>query len=63
MDASAQFMYRTGGSTYATSVSGGNLALIDAIRIEARARRAPQTGGVDDVTFGWGVNIALRNGG
>lgn len=62
MDPRAQFMYRTGGSTYATSVSGGNLALIDALRIEAWARRAPRTGGVDDVTFGWGVNVALRNG-
>lgn len=63
MDATAQFLYRTGGATYATSVSGGSLDDVDAIRIEAQARRAPQAGGVDDVTFGWGVNVFLRNGG
>ena len=63
MDSTAQFTYRTGGSSYATSVPGGSLALIDAIHIEARARRRPQTGGVEDVTYGWGVNVYLRNGG
>lgn len=62
MDSTAQFTYRTGGSTYATSVTGASLALIDAIHIEARARRTPQTGGVEDVTAGWGVNVYLRNG-
>ena len=62
-DASAGFQYRTGGSTYANTVSGGSLANIDAIRIVAQARRRPETGGVDDVTFGWGVNVFLRNGG
>lgn len=61
LDSTAQFMYRTGGSTYATSVSGSSTDDIDAIRIVAQARRKPQTGGVDDVTFGWGVNIHLRN--
>jgi type II secretory pathway pseudopilin PulG len=63
MSGTAQFRYRTGGSTYSTSVSGGALSTIDAIRIQADARRAPQTGGVNDVTFGWGVNVVLRNGG
>jgi hypothetical protein len=63
MDASAGFQYRTGGSTYANTVSGGSLANIDAIRIVAQARRRPETGGVDDVTFGWAVNVFLRNGG
>ena len=62
MDSTAAFQYRTGGSTYATSVTGASLDLIDAIHIEARARRRPQTGGVEDVTFGWGVNVYLRNG-
>lgn len=61
MDATAQFLYRTGGTSYATSVGSGSVDNIDAIRIEAQARRKPQTGGVDDVTFGWGVNIHLRN--
>ena len=63
MDATAQFLYRTGGTTYATSVSGGSRDDIDAIRIEAQARTALRAGGVDDVTFGWGVNVFLRNGG
>ena len=63
MDSTAQFEYRTGGSTYATSVTGGLLALIDAVHIEARARRRPATGGTEDVTYGWGVNVYLRNGG
>lgn len=62
MDSTAAFTYRTGGSTYATSVTGGSLSLIDAIHIEARARRRPQAGGVQDVTYGWGVNVYLRNG-
>lgn len=64
MDATAQFKYRTGGSTYADRVTGtSNLESIDAIRIEAQALRKPRTGGVDDVSFGWGVNVYLRNGG
>lgn len=63
MDASAQFRYRTGGSTYDQQVSSGSVGAIDAIRIEAQARRRPRTGGTDDVTFGWGVNVILRNGG
>ena len=63
MDSSAQFQYRRSDqTTYATSVGGGDVGKIIAIRIEAQARRAPQTGGVDDVTFGWGVNVMLRNG-
>jgi len=65
MDASAQFLYRRTGAYppgYVTSVSGTGLAAIDAIRIEAQARRRPQAGGVDDVTYGWGVNVVLRNG-
>lgn len=63
MDPSAQFLYRRKGvAGYATSVGAANLAEIDAIRVEARARRTPQAGGVDDVTYGWGVNLILRNG-
>jgi Tfp pilus assembly protein PilW len=63
MNTTAQFKYRTTGSTYATSVASGSTSTITAIRIEAQAQRKPQTGGVDDVTFGWGVNVILRNGG
>lgn len=63
LDSSAGFLYRTGGASYATSVTGAaNLGQIDAIRIVAEARTRPQAGGVDDVTYGWGVNVHLRNG-
>jgi hypothetical protein len=63
LDPSARFQYRTGGSSYANAVAGSGLSAIDAIRIVAEAREAPATGGVDDVTFGWAVNVILRNGG
>ena len=61
MDSTAQFMYRTGGSTYADTVSGSNVANIDAVRIVADARLPARSGAMDDVTFGWSVNVALRN--
>lgn len=61
MDSTAQFQYRTGGSTYATSVTGGALANIDAIRIVAEARRRVAAGATEDVTYGWSVNVPLRN--
>jgi prepilin-type N-terminal cleavage/methylation domain-containing protein len=61
VDTLAQFQYRTGGSTYADTIFGAALADIDAIRIVADARKQAPTGGADDITFGWAVNIALRN--
>ena len=63
VDPTAEFQYRTGGATYAATVSGGALANVDAIRIVAQARRQPRTGGVADITYGWSVNVSLRNGG
>lgn len=63
LDPSTGFEYRTGGTTYTGTVVGGMLPAIDAIRIVAEAREAPGTGGVDDVTYGWSVNVFLRNGG
>jgi len=63
LDASSGFLYRTGGSSYVTSVTGAAaLGTIDAIRIVAEARTRPQAGGTEDVTYGWGVNVHLRNG-
>lgn len=63
LDSSSGFLYRTGGAAYATSVTGAaNLGRIDAVRIVAQARTRPQTGGTQDVTYGWGVNVHLRNG-
>ena len=29
----------------------------------AEARSTPRTGGVEDVVYGWSVNVTLRNGG
>lgn len=61
MDTTAQFQYRTGGtSTYADTVSGGSIGIIDAVRLVAEGRRPPATGGRDDITFGWSVNLPLR---
>jgi hypothetical protein len=61
MDSTAQFQYRTGGSSYSDTISAGSVGTIDAVRIVADARKAPPTGGVDDITFGWSVNVPLRN--
>lgn len=61
MDTTAHFQYRTGGSTYADTVSASALGDIDFVRIVADARKRAQTGGRDDITFGWSVNVALRN--
>ncbi len=60
MDTTAQFQYRTGGTTYADTISTA-LGTIDVIRIVAEARKPAPTGGVDDITFGWSVNVPLRN--
>jgi len=61
MDVNAGFQYRTGGSTYADTIIAASLPSIDGIRIVADARKPPRTGGQQDVTFGWSVNVALRN--
>jgi len=61
MDTTAQFQYRTGGSTYADTVTAGSLASIDVVRIVADSRKPAESGGMADITFGWSVNIALRN--
>jgi len=61
IDPSAQFQYRTGGSTYADTVVSSSLDDIDAVRVVADARKRARSGGQEDVTFGWAVNIALRN--
>ena len=61
MDSTAGFAYRTGGSTYSSSVSGPALQDIDAIRVDAEARTHAETGGRSDVRYGWSVSIPLRN--
>lgn len=61
LDSSARFQYRTAAGTYVDTVTTANLGDIDVIRIIAEARKRAPTGGVDDVTAGWSVNVALRN--
>ena len=41
----AQFQYRTGGTTYADAVTGSALGDIDVVRIVADARKPAATGG------------------
>lgn len=61
MDSTAQFQYRTGGSTYADTVTTANLPSIDAVRVVADARRRAESAAQNDVTYGWSVNLLLRN--
>lgn len=61
VDTTAQFRYRTTGGTYVDTVSGASLADVDAVRLVADARKPAPTGGVEDITFGWSVNVPLRN--
>jgi type II secretory pathway pseudopilin PulG len=61
MDPTAQFAYRTGGTTYSAPVTGLSLANIDAVQFVATTRVRAPGGGNDDLTAGWSVNIPLRN--
>jgi len=61
MDTTAQFQYRTGGTTYADTVIGSSVGNIDAVRIIADARVPARSGMQSDATFGWTVDIAVRN--
>jgi len=61
IDTTAQFQYRTGGVSYADTIPTSSIGDVDAVRIVADARLAPPTGGQDDITFGWSVNVTLRN--
>jgi hypothetical protein len=61
MDSIAQFRYRTSGTVYASVVTGPALGSIDAVRLVAQSRQRAETGGQDDITYGWGTNVYLRN--
>ncbi|MGD8728742.1 MAG: hypothetical protein PVF90_03500, partial [Gemmatimonadota bacterium] len=61
MDTTAQFQYRTGGSTYADTVAGSSVDDIDAVRVVADARLPARSATQEDATFGWSVNVAVRN--
>lgn len=61
LDTSAAFEYRTGGTSYATSVSSSKLDSIDAVRVVAQASVRPETGTEGNITYGWSVNFLLPN--
>ena len=61
IDTTAHFQYRTSAGTYVDTVTAGALGDVDAVRIVLESRRPPATGGADDITFGWSVNVPLRN--
>lgn len=61
VDTTAQFKYRTVGGGYVDTVTAGSLPAIDAVRLIADARKPAPTGGVDDIRFGWSVNVPLRS--
>lgn len=60
VDTTAQFQYRTVGSGYVDTVSAASLASVDAVRLVADARKPAPTGGAQDITFGWSVNVPIR---
>lgn len=62
MDTTAGFQYRAGAPGYQDVVGAAGLSTIDAVRLVALARQRAETGGRSDVTFGWSVNVYLRNG-
>ena len=61
MDSTAEFRYRAGSPSYVAPVGGPSLSSIDAVRLVAWSRQRPETGGQQDLTFGWSVNVFLRN--
>jgi hypothetical protein len=61
LDTSAAFQYRTGGTSYSTSVTSGDLGEIDGVRVVAQASIRPETGTEGDIKYGWSVNFLLPN--
>jgi hypothetical protein len=60
IDTTASFQYRISSGAYVDTVSAAALGTVDAVRVVARARKPPATGGAEDITFGWSVNIPIR---
>jgi len=60
-DATARFQYRYDGRNYVNRVVGARIVDIDALRIYAQVRRNGGTGGMEDITYGWDVNVPFRN--
>lgn len=62
LDSTAGFLYRTlNSAALQSSVPPGSVDEVWAVRVLAEARRRVPAGGVDDVTFGWAVNIPMGN--
>jgi len=62
IDSTAGFHYLISGSTtWSNTITGAALGDIEIIKVDAAGRRPAPTGGVEDITFGWSVNVPLRN--
>lgn len=55
------FKYRYPGGSYFFSISDGNLPNISNIRVIASATATDSIGAIDSYTYGWTVDIPLRN--
>lgn len=60
LDGGASFSYRVGG-VYSDTVTAGQLADIDVVRLSLEARETPRFGGAEDIEYGLAINVALRN--
>jgi hypothetical protein len=58
----ASFAYRTGGTTWQSSVSGAALADIDAVRVDARSELRGSAAGESDARFDLSVVIPVGGG-
>lgn len=61
LGSTAHFEYRYGSTTYYKRVTGGNLALIDGIRIVAQSTGQGESGAQSQYSFGWTVDVPLPN--
>ena len=62
MDSTSGFRYRVDGGTYLDSVAESLVHDVDAVRVDAMAVTPAETGGRDDITFGWSVAVPLGGG-
>ncbi len=63
MTPDARFEYRVDGdSTYRATVTGANLALVDAVRVVALSTsQGAEGGGVEPYVYGWTVDVPMLN--
>jgi hypothetical protein len=61
LSSNAHFEYRYGTTTYYKVATGGNLALVDGIRIVAESTGRGTSGAKSQYAFGWTVDVPLVN--